>query len=125
CEGFHHTLLELAMLAKTATNGTTRNILEIDRNGKFASFASEILHDVRVFEMLHCVDFLIQGTNHFLNPVSVLSGNSWVDVHLLNSQDLTVVGVHAQIHPSICSFANKLTTDDTEGRLLLSLSHIR
>lgn len=120
-EGLHDTLLELAVFAETATDRTTRDILEVNRDGKFTSLTSQILHNVRVLKVLHRVDFLVQSGNHVLDSIPVLSGNSRVDVHLFDSQDFTIVGVHAQIHPSKRSLANKLTTDDTEG--WLSLRH--
>src|SRR5580698_1357205 len=107
------------MLAKTTAHRSTRNVLQVDRDGELLAFTAKVLYNIWMFEMLHCVDLNVECCNHLFDTLLVLLGDFLIDFDLLNGQELTSRRVHAQIDSSVSAFANQLTANDLECRLSL------
>ena len=80
---------ELPVFAETGTDAATGDIFEEDRYRVFFALTAEVLYNVWVLEMLHRVDFLVEGGDHFFHLIFILSCGFLVYFNLLDGQEIS------------------------------------
>ena len=115
----HHRLLKLAVLAQARSDAATRNVLEEDADARLLALAPQVLHDIDVVQVLHRVNLLVERRHHLSHLGLVACRGLRVDLDLLDRQELSGRGVHAEIDAPVSALANQLALEPPERRLPL------
>ena len=75
---------------------------------------TEILNDVGMVQILEGLALQLESFHHGdLSRIVHIAVRSW-DLHLLDGDHLSSVGVESKVHLAISTFSNKLSTNPTE-----------